>query len=83
MITIKPFTGAIYRIEFDGNEMDVWHDDVVDTLKNLKKAGHETEVILKANGLRVHADVQSKALELADLDGLQAAKQISTGKVVF
>ena len=38
---------------------------------------------LKANGLTVTRDIKNKALELAGLDGLQAAKKISTGKVIF
>lgn len=85
MIHIRPISGQQIEIEAEGQIFGEFHtDEAIEAMEALHaEYPGQIELSTKGYGFSVTAPVVAKALELAGLEGFQAAKQQATGKVVF
>lgn len=85
MIEIRPISPDMVEVLVNGKKLqDAFQDEIIDNMEDFADAyPGQSKVTIRANRFRMTAPVVEKALELAGLDGLAAAKQQSTGKVVF
>ena len=81
-LEIRPENGFDTSIETEQGKMVLSEDETIELMENAQGV-YSVKLILSYRGYHVTGDVQSKALELAGLSGLDAARQISKGYIEF
>ena len=72
-VVIRPNSGT-NEVEVSDGTMVLDDEDAITLMEALKAEGHKFRVEFRAYGFRLSAGVEKKALELAGLTGLKAAK---------